>query len=623
MIQDFLIYGISSLVLSLVLVGVVRWLAKKYQLVVPPRPDRWHQKPTAKFGGIGFVSAYLVVFLVALFQKGLNFSDPFMISLFFGGLGSAVLGFLDDVYHFRAASKLIGQIALVSLYIFLGGMFKVTSWPLINTLLTYFWFIGIMNAVNFLDNMDGLASGVVVILGMVLLGLMVSSGPSNGFLLLVTCVFTTTILGFWLFNRYPASIFMGDTGSLFLGYTLAALSISQSFRHVDVGTGYSSVLALLIPVTVLAIPIFDTTLVTIARALSGRPVTLGGRDHSSHRLVGLGFSEKMSVIILYTLTLVGGVIAILMSMFPQTSMFLFGAYSTFLVVIGLYLGKKKIHSYETTEAKKPGWTPLVSTIMYKKGMAEVVLDMLLVALAYSFAIILQGVNDAPSVKVVLQPPLPIVIILTIITFRLAGIYKGIWNLISIEDIYSFSKATLAATAIVTLTNVAIGGPILWKFYLTFGLLLFVLLVGSRLSFRLFDTLIGTYGLSKRSTRILLYGAGTAGKLLLDEIKRNETHANIRPVGFLDDNPDLVGRHVSGIKILGEPKSVSALFKDSSYDVKEVWISSVNIPSQKMEKLKSLLPPHVEIKRLLLHVVPIGTPLETSIQSPPQRHLKKI
>lgn len=598
----FLGYGFFSFLLSATGVFLVRFLARKYGWLAPPRQDRWHTTPTALYGGVGIFFGFIVTGLIVLYRYDVNLSRPLFIILFLGSLGSFLLGFFDDIFHFKPLTKLIGQIALSTLFIMTGSHFSVSSWQTLDMLLTYFWFLGIINAANLLDNMDGLSSGVVIIASAVILCLMLLNGNHLTDLSpKITFIFIMSILGFWIFNRYPATIFMGDAGSLFVGYTLAALALPGSLSGLNKGTNYSSIMSLLIPVAILSIPIFDTTLVTIARILSGRSATKGGKDHSSHRLVGLGFSEKMSVLILYTLAGFGGITAVLMATFTDISIFIFGLFSVFLMIIGLYLGKRKVYVQEVNKAHTAnGWTPL-KKIIYKKGFIEVALDIILISLSYFFACYLYAsVGTDHAYHYLFKNTIPIVILTTIFIFRFSGIYKGLWNLFSIEDIASFVKACFLTVLIISIVNTLIlKSEFFWQVYLVFGLFLFFIVVGSRLSFRFFDAFVGSYGLSQRPVKIILYGAGTAGKMAVDEIKRNEVYRNIQPIGFLDDDPHKQGKYVSGIQIIGHHGLLPRILKNGAGNVHEIWVSTSHINAEKINKIKDSLPQGVKLKKMKL------------------------
>ena len=211
-----------------------------------------------------------------------------------------VIGLVDDILLLKPASKLVSQIAVAALLVYFGFRLHWLESRLLDSVLTMVWVVGLTNAFNFLDNMDGLCAGIALIVAIMLLaGFWTGVSRENAapeMTLLATLAGAAA--GFLVFNFPPASIFMGDSGALLFGFSLAALTLGQE----GVRASRSDVLSVIAgPAFVLLIPIFDTTLVTVARLLSGRSPAKGGRDHSSHRLVAIGLSERDAVLVLWGL----------------------------------------------------------------------------------------------------------------------------------------------------------------------------------------------------------------------------------------------------------------------------------------------------------------------------------
>ncbi len=517
---------------------------------------------------------------------------PLPFALLAGALSMFVLGLLDDIYRFRPATKLVCQLLASNAFILAGGVFAVTGFLPADLLVTYFWFIGIINAVNMLDNMDGLASGVAIIaLGSTaFLAHEISADGTPEIAFYLGLVLVASTLGFWAFNRPPASIFMGDSGALFLGYVLAALTMPSSLNGswgVEGGRlGFAPVMTLVIPVALLAVPIFDTTLVTITRQLRAQAPTVGGQDHSSHRLVGLGLSERGAVWMLYLLAAGGGAIALLIPRSPQLSLPLFGLYAVLLVLMGVYLARVSI---QTTEpGSRPAfWTPLVSQLLHKARAAEVVLDLILIVLSFQAAYLLRfdGWLD-PRARQALVFAYPFVVSSYIAAFFVMRIYRERWKFITVADLPAYGSAVLLGTAITVsaLTLADRFGPGHSRSaHLIHAILLFSALAASRLSFRIFDSL--THRLTIASKRIhrtpvLIYGAGSGGKFLRDEIMYNDLYAEFVVVGFIDDDRDLWGRQLSGLPV----QSLGA-WLDGTQAARqpEIWISTTKIDDAKAQQ----------------------------------------
>ena len=284
----------SALLLSFGLTPLVRALALRGGIVAAPAADRWHGRTVPMLGGIAVMFATLIV--VTAFGFSRQTAMVAVVSALMLGLG-----LLDDVRSLKPVSKLTVELVLACAVVALGHKLPWTGSPAIDALVTIVWIVGLTNAFNLLDNMDGLCAGISVIAA---LALCASTGALNRYAFVYTAALAGATLGFLRFNFQPASIFLGDCGSLFLGSSFALLTLSDA---PDAQRGLIS--ALVVPVFILLLPIFDTTFVTISRKLSGRAASQGGRDHTSHRLVALGFSERHATLFLYALAGVGGLAA--------------------------------------------------------------------------------------------------------------------------------------------------------------------------------------------------------------------------------------------------------------------------------------------------------------------------
>lgn len=312
--------GIAFL-LALLLVFIVKSIAVRNGLLAYPQKDRWHEQPTALHGGIGIFLAFLIPLLTIIqphSQQGLLIIG--ISSVLF------VIGLMDDIHTLHPFWKLGMQI-LAGILLFQSGLlFHFTPWGPVNFVLTLFWFVGITNAFNLLDNIDGLSAGIAAIVSLVLAALLYESGNSHFALILL--IFTGAVAGFLVYNVKPASIFMGDSGSLFIGSFLAGSALLYPQLH----TGDYAVSCVIL-VFIFIIPICDTTFVTTVRLLSQRPIYVGGRDHLSHRLVSLGFSDQQAVAALFFLSIITGGIAYQMSITANTIVFI-TAFLTGLALLG-------------------------------------------------------------------------------------------------------------------------------------------------------------------------------------------------------------------------------------------------------------------------------------------------
>ncbi len=326
--------ALLTLVTSMIATPLVRAGAIRAGVVASPRDDRWHQRPTATLGGV----AIYVAFVAGVAMVG---PEPARVApILAASTLLFVAGLIDDLVRLRPMSKLAAQIAAAAVVVASGLRLPWTAQPAVDALITLVWLVGITNALNLLDNMDGLAAGIAAIACLFLTITFVLNGQSAEAVL--TMVMLGAVLGFLVFNFSPASIFMGDCGSMFLGSALGGLALLS-----DYGRSRNLTAVLFTPLLILTIPILDTCLVTVTRKLSGRPVSHGGRDHTSHRLVALGASERRAVAILYALATVSGLCALVVRWLEAGAVLaVFGGVAAFMALFGLYLARVRVEAPE-------------------------------------------------------------------------------------------------------------------------------------------------------------------------------------------------------------------------------------------------------------------------------------
>ena len=301
-----------STFVALLLTPLVRWLAYRLKLVDEPDDERkFHDKPVPRVGGIAIAIAFFVPIL-GLFFIDNGVSEAYLANpnQVFGLIGGSIfiigLGLWDDVKGLRARTKFFLEVGLACSVFFLDYRIESISHPFgANFELGYFalpvtviWIVGIINAINLLDGLDGLAGGVSLITVLTLF--VVSLVMGKVIVGLTSVALAGALIGFLRYNFNPASIFMGDSGSLFIGYVLAITAISGASR-------YSTVVSLLIPVLALGLPILDTTISVGRRFVAGRPLFGADRGHVHHKLLDLGLSHKQVVLALYGFCILTGV----------------------------------------------------------------------------------------------------------------------------------------------------------------------------------------------------------------------------------------------------------------------------------------------------------------------------
>ena len=542
------IAGGISFVLTLLCTPLVIKIAYKYKWIAQPKKDRWHSKPTALMGGIALFTSAAITLLV-LGSVGI----PLTICL--GAAIMFVVGLVDDLKTIRPGGKLIAQLCATGLllyegYTFGGGM---PYWLLVP--LTLFWMIGITNALNLLDNMDGLSAGVACTISVILSAFALMNGDVAGAVMAMTIVGTTG--GFLVFNFKPARIFMGDSGSMFLGYSVAALALMiQSSASVQDGFVVMVVLAL-----TMAVPILDTSLVTIVRTLSGRSISQGGRDHTSHRLVFLGLSEKNAVLTLYAVSIMMGGFALLSHFFAPG---LFYSVAIFLgvgvVIFGVYLASVDVYKikedlgYFSTRAYlfNERLFAIVHTALGPNWKASfgIFADMLLVVAAFVLAHFLRFESTLTSESLdSIYMVLPFLGLLKISVFYFMGLYRGIWRHAGMPEMVRVFKATTIASVLTAALFAYI--DVLPVYSVSVFVMDWFIVSFSVTAVRFGFKALRQYVMTSRQggRRVVLYGAGDAGALTLREIHQN-MELNLKPIGFIDDDPAKHGMTIEGVPVLG-------------------------------------------------------------------------
>jgi UDP-GlcNAc:undecaprenyl-phosphate/decaprenyl-phosphate GlcNAc-1-phosphate transferase len=559
--------------LAVVLTPLVRVAARRLGVVAKPKTDRWHKQPTAMLGGVAIWAAVVISYVAIIPKTPIGWRIMIAATFLF------VVGLVDDLIHTKPYQKLIGQIMGAAFIIYYGLSLPWTSSLPLNMVLAIFWLIGITNALNLLDNMDGLAAGVSVIASCFLGLSFLNTGQHTEALMVLT--FAGALLGFLIYNSNPASIFMGDCGSLFVGFFLA----STALVNVSGGRSRSFLPVLAVPILVLFIPIFDTTFVTVLRKISGRAASQGGRDHTSHRLVALGMSERHAVWMLYGFAALSGILALsVQRMKLDVSLAAIAGFTILLTLLGVYLAGVKVYDQpEELSLRDNSPYAFLIDFSYKRRIFEVLLDVVLIILSYwsAYAIKFGALSESAAWKLFLRT-LPVLVFVKMATFLVMGVYRGLWRYTSIDDLIVFVKA-------VVLSSIASVLVVLFAFrfegfsrtvFLLDGLLMFMFLAGSRLAFRLFRQLLPAPN-GRDGTRVLIYGAGDGGELLLREILNNRD-LKYSPVGFLDDDPAKSGKVIHGLKVLAANGDLSAVCKQ--YEVDELLISSSKMSEERVREI---------------------------------------
>ncbi len=347
-IGPFLLIFLTALLAVVLATPMMRRVAHRYSVVDAPSARKIHASPVPLLGG----AAIYVAVIVALLLFGLHVDYVAQVaSILIGATLMSMFGVWDDKWGMRPIIKLFGQILAASILVFSGvqvgflhnfipwhGQIPFLGVDPVNWLATVIWVVIITNALNLMDNMDGLAGGVAAVAAVFFF--LIATLTHQILVAPLAAVLVGACIGFLYYNFNPASIFMGDTGSLFLGFMLAAVGIKLKFpENTDFVTW-------MVPLLVLGVPLFDTTLVTLSRIRRGIPISRGGKDHFSHRLVALGYTRREAVLILYLIQGALGVAALVVMQATLFEGYIVGLFVLVAAIIGAY----KLEKLDLSEA---------------------------------------------------------------------------------------------------------------------------------------------------------------------------------------------------------------------------------------------------------------------------------
>ena len=576
--SPLLVAGAAAAATAL-LAPVSQALARRFGIVSLPKEDRWSKRPTPLLGGVALVGGVLAAAAWAL-PPG----DRRVHAVLAGTLLLFSVGLWDDVKRIRPATKLAAQVGAAAILVLGGIEVEMAGRRVIGIPLTIFWVVGITNALNLLDNMDGLAAGVGGIAALVLGAFGASSGVE--WLTPLALAVAGASLGFLPWNVSPARQFLGDAGSLPLGFLLAATGILGTYREAG-----NVLLVLAAPVFVLGVPILDTTLVTLARKFHGRKVSEGGKDHLSHRLVALGMSERRAVAVLWAVAAALGGVALYASPDVRAArdpgvFVVFGLAAGAAAVFGVVLGEVKVYrSVPAENGKAERAREARDTFLYYfRAVAVVFFDLALVAGAYTGAhAVFFGGRGEPFDQQRFFEALPVVILGKFLALQAFGMQRGFWRYFGLRDLTAVAKAVVVGSALTGLGLWAVYGKgrgFSGNVLLLDAILLFLFLVGSRALYRL--VLEQVAGFPEDGDPVLLVGAGEAGDLALRALR---IRGGVRPVAVLDADPQMRGRSFHGVPIVGGPEDLERILPTLG-GVKEIVLSRAPEPEEQ-ERLRAI------------------------------------
>jgi UDP-GlcNAc:undecaprenyl-phosphate GlcNAc-1-phosphate transferase len=600
----YLLLFLLAAVVSYLFTPVVRYVARRLGALDLPGERKVHEKPIPRLGGFGIFVSFNLILLITYKIDFFYFPPNFMREIRFGWLFVASeiilgLGAVDDIRRMPPSIKFFFQIIaglIVALTCFkmevISSPFGTISLGILSIPATVLWVVAITNAINLLDGLDGLAAGTSFIVCLAMFG--VSLLSQNIGIALITAIMAGSILGFLRYNFHPASIFLGDSGAYYLGFFLSVVSLSSNLKG-------PTTFAILVPIIALGLPIMDTVLSMLRRLMTsmhiveedkeenmlkflifrGRSIVKADRDHIHHRLLQMGFTQRNAVIILYGVTFLLGGVALSSLYFKNINQAL--VIST--IAIASYVGVRKLGYSEIQFLGNGTLLPLFDSSLISRRIFRVLGDVVFIALAYYFAMLLRFEGEfLPSTKEYYLSTIPVVLSVKIVVFYFVGLYKGPWRYLNVDDFLRMLKAVMLGCAITALIVWAIPplGVLSWSVLIIDFNLLFLLIAGSRSSFRILEYLhFSRYRLGRK---VLIYGVGKGSAHFVNELINNP-RLKFNPVGFIDDDGKNKGAQINSYPVLGTLDSLEGILE--SHPVSEVIVSRDDISQDKLERLSEI------------------------------------
>ncbi|MCJ7508658.1 MAG: sugar transferase [candidate division Zixibacteria bacterium] len=535
---------ISFLAATLITPLVIK-AARRYNFLDIPAGLKVHREPTPLLGGLTVFVSFIIAFIAGLYKWSMSWNGG-ILGLIVGASIIVLLGLIDDKRGMSASIKLLGQILACSIFIILSNSSQVLTKSSLDFLILLFWMVGLINALNFLDVMDGLCSGITFIAAVAFFVLGYFNQQFT--VMLVALCLAGASLGFLVYNFPPAKIFLGDTGSMLHGFILASLGILFV-------KGNSSFSNLLVPILILSYPIFDMTFVTLVRLKEGRAIYLGDYNNSPSRIARLGVHSRKVILWIYLISALLALIAILV-FFSESSMKILIA-----ILIGLFLTIFGIHLHRNFAHIK------------EKAML-VLADVLAVNLIFLFVYWLRFQSRIFPVQIVVPlaeytAPAIWITLFWINLFAVLGLYDFDWDA-SLKEMWKsiFKSVSLGVVIFIVFT---LGQDyLLLKTWVILGIyaisFAFLLIAERSILVFWFRNLLASGHVKRKA---VIVGTGKNAQRLLQDIDSNPEFG-YQVIGYARDVPENVKVDVSHLQILGDVEDLSEILKE--YKAHEVLIA---------------------------------------------------
>ena len=572
------IISLTALAVSLAVTPAIRALAVRYEIGDYPSVRKIHKTFIPRMGGVGIIAGFgggLVA--TALLMPSALVHAPFNLG---GILVSLILiiglGIYDDVRGVGSLGKLIVQVLAASIVISSGLQIDTLVLPFCDPIsigifslpLTILWLVGVTNAVNLLDGLDGLAVGVSAIVSATIFAIGVFS--SDSLLMVVALSLFFGCLGFLRYNFHPASVFMGDTGSLFLGFLLACLSLSV-MQH---SAADFSRISLLVVIVALAVPIVDTSVAFFRRLNKGMHPLKPDKEHIHHRLMDLGLSHRQTVVVIYAVSLMNGIVALMLVLLDS----LYASILLGIVILAVYFSIRRLGYVEEMVAhKKSGPHPIQPlsvaamidrTFLVTSDLLAIILAFLL-AHWFRFQSGLLAVNGFVPLEMYVQgPALLVLAVIWLTIFLFAGLYEVPWDLSRIDYSLLIVKAVAVGTFLLFLLTLDVNNPTMEgrMTIFVYGAAVALCMVTVRMLIVGFERTHEILGYRRRNT--IVVGTSKIAGSLIDEIEERPG-LKYTLVGVIDRNGSQPEFH--GYPILGSHDDIPAVVK--KHGIEEVLIAT--------------------------------------------------
>lgn len=605
LINNFLIYLIPVTVVSALLAALTTKAIKKFatnnKIGVYPNERMIHTGFIPRLGGIGIVSGFFICLGMALFFSPYRLNDQYVMILI-GAVIITGLGIYDDFRGINAPRKLFIQLFITILLVYSGFNISILSVPLgpeiklgvLAIPFTFLWIISITNAINLIDGLDGLAAGIGIIASCVFL---IASAISGNMIIVFFCLaLIAGLTGFLKYNYHPASIFMGDTGSLFLGFVLSAISI----KTFESSPGKISII---LPLLALAIPLGDTVIAFFRRLHSGNHPFKPDKDHLHHRLIYLGLSHKQAVNIIYFLAFIFSGTTLLLI----TDTLVIGYMVLLIALVFSFLGLKRLGYLEARKFKtmygdeklfkiEKELAPLSMRRFLNRFIFSVV-DIISINAALGLFIWLRmyyGFINNPGGTVFDPAVLFLISGAWLLLFFLTDLYNMRWDISRFDQVRRVSKTIIFGVLILFIitwdnSNLISQGRLS---VLIYGLFLIIFVNGGRLLLIFLEKSFNILGYAPQTT--LLVGATDKARKILKDIRKNE-HLLYNIIGFVTKESNK--KTFSDLEYLGSYDNIPDIIR--SYGVQEL-IFALNEKSR--DELLKIVASIINMK-VVLKIIP--------------------